>query len=193
MRLSRNTELAPPPLRIEGRTIIVKSIAYDDWLEWSTLRAASRDFLAPWEAIWPIDALSETAFERRVRRAGQDWQSEDGYAFHIFDRLGGRLIGGIALSQVYRGISQHGTLGYWMGQQFAGKGYMTDAVSALSNFAFTKLSLHRLHAACIPENIASQKVLEKNGFLREGYARRYLKIAGVWADHYLYAKLADDL
>jgi ribosomal-protein-alanine N-acetyltransferase len=192
MRLSRSTELAPPPVRIEGQRVILKSIAYDDWLEWATLRSASRDFLMPWEPLWAADALGEAAYERRVRRAATDWQSEDGFSFHIFERLGGQLAGGITLTQVYRGISQHGTLGYWMGQRYAGQGYMSDAVQALTNFAFTKLSLHRVQAACIPNNIASQRVLEKNGFQREGYARRYLKIAGVWADHYLYAKLADD-
>jgi ribosomal-protein-alanine N-acetyltransferase len=192
MRLSRTPELAPPSLRIEGRSVMIKSVAYDDWPEWAALRSASRDFLTPWEAIWAIDALSEVAYERRVRRAAQDWQNEDGYLFHIFDRRSGQLVGGISLTQIYRGISQHGTLGYWMGQRFAGQGLMTDAVAVLSNFAFTKLSLHRVQAACIPSNIASQKVLEKNGFQREGYARRYLKIAGVWADHYLYARLADD-
>lgn len=192
MRLSRNAEPAPPALRIEGRTVVIKSIAYDDWLEWSALRSASREFLTPWEPIWSMDALSETAYEKRVRRAAQDWQNEDGYAFHIFDRLGGQLIGGITLTQVYRGISQHATLGYWMGQRYAGQGQMSDAVSALTGFVFTRLSLHRIQAACIPSNIASQRVLEKNGFQREGFARRYLKIAGIWADHYLYAKLADD-
>ena len=192
MRLKPSIDLAPPPLRIEGRHVILKSLAYDDWLEWSALRQASREFLTPWEAVWSLDALSEAAYARRVRRAGQDWEREEGYAFNIFDRLGGQLVGGITLTQVYHGISQNGTLGYWMGQRYTGKGYMSDAVQALTNFAFTRLFLHRVQAACIPNNIPSQRVLEKNGFIREGYARRYLKIAGVWADHYLYARLVDD-
>jgi ribosomal-protein-alanine N-acetyltransferase len=65
-------------------------------------------------------------------------------------------------------------------------------VSGVVRFAFEELKLHRLEAACMPSNAASIRVLEKNGFQREGLARRYLKINGVWQDHLLYATLADD-
>jgi [ribosomal protein S5]-alanine N-acetyltransferase len=69
---------------------------------------------------------------------------------------------------------------------------MTDAVRALIPFAFRTLNLHRLEAACIPANKASIGLLEKVGFTREGYAREYLCINGVWQDHLLYARLKDD-
>ena len=68
---------------------------------------------------------------------------------------------------------------------------MTGAMRALVPFAFTTLRLHRLEAACIPENTASVRLLEKTGFQREGYARRYLCINGIWQDHLLYACVND--
>jgi ribosomal-protein-alanine N-acetyltransferase len=49
--------------------------------------------------------------------------------------------------------------------------------------------LHRLEAACIPTNAGSIRLLEKTGFVREGYAREYLCINGVWQGHLLYARL----
>jgi ribosomal-protein-alanine N-acetyltransferase len=70
---------------------------------------------------------------------------------------------------------------------------MTAAVSALIPFAFGALRLHRLEAACIPSNAASVRLLEKTGFRREGYAREYLCINGIWQDHLLYALLRTDL
>jgi ribosomal-protein-alanine N-acetyltransferase len=76
-----------------------------------------------------------------------------------------------------------------MGAAYARQGYMTAAVSALVPFAFSTLKLHRLEAACIPENAASVRLLEKTGFVREGYAREYLCINGVWQDHLLYAQV----
>jgi ribosomal-protein-alanine N-acetyltransferase len=69
---------------------------------------------------------------------------------------------------------------------------MTAAVRALVPFSFQTLRLHRLEAACIPGNAASVALLERTGFTREGYARSYLCINGVWQDHLLYARLVDD-
>ena len=73
-----------------------------------------------------------------------------------------------------------------------GRGYMTAAVRAVIPFVFDSLELHRLEAACLPANAASIKLLERTGFTREGMARRYLKINGVWQDHLLYALLESD-
>ena len=86
-----------------------------------------------------------------------------------------------------------GTLGYWMGAPHAGKGRMTRAVAATVEFAFSKLRLHRIEAACIPDNAPSIALLERNGFRREGYARGYLKIDGAWRDHLLFALVESDL
>jgi ribosomal-protein-alanine N-acetyltransferase len=69
---------------------------------------------------------------------------------------------------------------------------MTAAVRALAGFAFATLRLHRIEAACIPANTASIRLLEKTGFAREGYAREYLCINGVWQDHLLYAQVRED-
>ena len=60
-------------------------------------------------------------------------------------------------------------------------------------FAFGSLRLHRLEAACIPSNAASIRLLEKAGFVREGYAREYLCINGLWQDHLLFARLDERL
>ncbi len=69
---------------------------------------------------------------------------------------------------------------------------MTEAVCAALRFAFGPLRLNRVEAACLPSNAASQRVLEKVGFAREGRARRYLRINGQWQDHDLFALLQDD-
>jgi len=68
---------------------------------------------------------------------------------------------------------------------------MTAAVRTVITFAFDTLRLHRLEAACIPTNNASIRLLEKTGFVREGYARDYLCINGIWQDHLLYGRLKD--
>jgi ribosomal-protein-alanine N-acetyltransferase len=65
-------------------------------------------------------------------------------------------------------------------------------VRAILPFVFQTLGLHRVEAACIPENEPSRSLLLKLGFKEEGLARRYLQINGVWRDHILFALLEDD-
>ncbi len=98
----------------------------------------------------------------------------------------------MTLNNVRRGVTQAVALGYWLGAQYTGRGLMTEAVCAAATFAFDRLRLHRIEAACLPHNAASIAVLERAGFTREGLARRYLKIDGVWQDHLLFARLVDD-
>jgi [ribosomal protein S5]-alanine N-acetyltransferase len=105
---------------------------------------------------------------------------------------GTALIGGLTLANVRRGCAQAGSLGYWMGAPFARQGHMTAAVNVVIPFAFGSMRLHRIEAACIPANVASVRLLEKTGFKREGFARQYLCIDGIWQDHLLYARLKDD-
>jgi ribosomal-protein-alanine N-acetyltransferase len=78
-----------------------------------------------------------------------------------------------------------------MGERFAGRGLMVEALGLVIDHCFDTLRLHRLEAACIPSNNRSVRVLEKAGFRREGLLHSYLKINGVWQDHYLYALIAD--
>ena len=103
-----------------------------------------------------------------------------------------RLIGGINLSNVRRGVAQAVSVGYWIGQPHAGRGLMTEALRSLLPFVFDDLRLHRLEAACLPHNEPSKAVLAKVGFREEGMARQYLRINGQWADHLLFALLRAD-
>jgi [ribosomal protein S5]-alanine N-acetyltransferase len=163
-----------------------------DYAEWAGLREKSRAFLVPWEPTWPADDLTRGAFRRRLKRYAEDQRTDQAYAFFIFRQEDNILLGGLTLANVRRGVAQAGSLGYWLGEPFVRCGYMSAAVKALMPFAFGTLKLHRVEAACIPTNVASIRLLEKCGFKREGYAREYLCINGVWQDHLLYARLTSD-
>jgi ribosomal-protein-alanine N-acetyltransferase len=86
-------------------------------------------------------------------------------------------------------VAQAGTLGYWMGAPHAGQGYMSAALQAVLPFCYDELRLHRVEAACIPRNTPSIRLLEKSGFAREGLAKEYLCINGVWQDHLLFGRV----
>jgi ribosomal-protein-alanine N-acetyltransferase len=184
--------VSPEPL-LRGDGVYLRPATPPDFSSWSRLRAASRAFLEPWEPTWPDDDLTQAAFRRRLRRQDEDIARDEAYAFLIFDQTSDELVGGITLGGIRRGVSQSGTLGYWMGAPHAGKGRMTRAVAAAVEFAFVKLRLHRVEAACIPDNAPSIALLERNRFQRDGYARGYLKIDGAWRDHVLFALVESDL
>ena len=177
---------------ITGAGVMLRTPVSSDYAEWASVREASRDFLTPWEPPWPAADLTRSAFRRRLKRYAEDQRNDLAYAFLIFRSDDGALVGGLTLANIRRGVALAGSIGYWIGQPFAHKGYMTAAVRALIPFCFGTLRLHRLEAACIPTNAASIGLLEKTGFQREGYARGYLCINGVWQDHLLFARLKDD-
>lgn len=192
MAFFRTVSLPETPPAIERFGVSLRPPQMGDYAEWASLRENSRAFLVPWEPTWPADDLTRGAFRRRLKRYAEDQRTDQAYAFFIFRQKDNLLIGGLTLANLRRGVAQAGSLGYWLGEPFVRRGYMTAAVKALLPFTFGTLKLHRVEAACIPTNIASIRLLEKCGFMREGYAREYLCINGVWQDHLLYARLASD-
>jgi ribosomal-protein-alanine N-acetyltransferase len=191
MAFFRTINFSEALLSIAGEGVMLRTPQVTDYSDWAALREASREFLAPWEPTWPADDLSRSAFRRRIRRYAEDLRIDQGYAFLIIRSTDDALVGGLTLANIRRGVAQAGSLGYWMGQPHARHGYMTAAVRAVIPFAFTTLRLHRLEAACIPTNTGSIRLLENTGFVREGYARDYLCINGIWQDHLLYGRLKD--
>jgi ribosomal-protein-alanine N-acetyltransferase len=192
MAFFRTVSFSEPLPTIDGEAVYLRAPQMSDYSEWATLREASRAFLTPWEPTWPADDLTRGAFRRRLRRYAEDLRTDQSYPFFLFRRDDHVLIGGVTLANIRRGVAQAGSIGYWMGAPYAGKGLMTRGLRALIPFAFATLRLHRLEAACIPSNAASIHLLEKTGFTREGYAREYLCINGLWQDHLLFAQLAAD-
>jgi [ribosomal protein S5]-alanine N-acetyltransferase len=187
MTFFRAVNFTEPALTVAGNRLTLRLPQMADYEEWAALREASRAFLVPWEPTWPIDDLTRASFRRRLKRYSEDQRNDLAYPYFIFRNDDQRLVGGLTLTNIRRGVAQAGSLGYWMGAAYAHQGYMTAAVSTLVPFAFATLKLHRIEAACIPDNAPSVRLLEKTGFVREGYAREYLCINGIWQDHLLYA------
>jgi ribosomal-protein-alanine N-acetyltransferase len=179
-------------IRIQTERMILRLPMHSDFRNWTNLRAESAEFLTPWEPSWASDHLTRKSFTNRVYWAQRSLNSGTAVPVFLERREDGALLGAITLDNIRRGPSQAGTLGYWMGAQFARQGFMQEAILALVHYAFTTLDLSRIEAACLPENAASRGVLEKSGFKYEGVAQSYLQINGRWRNHVLYANLRLD-
>ena len=192
MALFRTGAYSESATFVRGDGVYLRPPEMGDFDQWSALRHLSRMFLTPWEPTWPADDLTRAAFRRRLRRHASEIENDDAYPFLIFRDCDDALLGGLTFGQVKRGVAQAATLGYWMGQPFAGQGWMARAVRASTGFAFSSLRLHRIEAACLPDNEPSIRLLTRTNFQQEGLARAYLRINGIWQDHLLFALLESD-
>ena len=172
--------------RVDGEGVYLRQPEPRDFQEWSDLREGSRAYLTPWEPTWAADETSRGSYRYKLRRYVEDARDDRAHALFVFRESDSALVGGVTLSNVRRGVSQAASLGYWAGERYAGRGYITAAVRAVVRYGFDDLDLHRIEAACQPDNFASRRVLEKAGFAQEGAARAYLKINGQWRDHLLF-------
>lgn len=176
---------------VKGRGVFLRPPRASDHEAWAALRQTSHDYLQRREPTWPEDDLTRAAFKRRLSIYAREMEAGNAWPLFIFTEAERALAGAITLSNIRRGVAESGTLGYWIGQPFANRGLATAAVRAMVNYAFEELNLHRVEAACVPDNAASRRVLEKAGFELEGQARAYLKINGDWADHLLFGVVND--
>jgi ribosomal-protein-alanine N-acetyltransferase len=186
-----------PALRLGTARLTLRAPEMADQPAWTRLRRESHDFLQGWEPAWARDHLSRAAFRNRVTWARR--LIEEGRGAPLFlvangadDLAAGTLVGAITLDNIRRGPSQCGVIGYWVGEPYARRGYMTEALNAVRAHAFGPMDLSRLEAACLPENRASRALLERCGFKYEGVAQSYLQINGRWRNHVLYAALRSD-
>lgn len=163
-----------------------------DHLAWVEQRQVSAQFLKEWEPVWSPDHFSKRAFQNRVYWANKTFANQNGLPLFIIRNQDQQLLGAITLDNIRRGPAQSGTLGYWIGRDFARYGYMSEAIKAVVAYSFAKLDLSRIEAATLPENTPSRGLLEKSGFKYEGVAQSYLQIAGRWRTHVLYANLRND-
>jgi [ribosomal protein S5]-alanine N-acetyltransferase len=174
---------------LRSARIILRPPAMDDFKAWVDLRKTSRNFLQAWEPEWSDDEFIRASFRYRLHMYNKLSQEDRGQALFIFNIKENAFLGAINVSNIRRGVAQMATLGYWIGQPFANQGFMAEALHTLMPYLFSELKLNRVEAACLPHNVPSIAVLKKLGFEQEGLAKQYLKIAGRWEDHLLFARL----
>ncbi len=164
---------------------MIRELTEDDAEELAALYLVNRAFLAPFEPQRDDEFFTAEGQRRRLAK-----EQKNAYRFGIFDDAGA-LAGIINLNDVVRGPLQMAHVGYWVDESHNGQGLATQAVADVVAFAFGEAGLHRLEAGTLPDNIASQRVLEKNGFTKFGYATKLLLLDdGTWHDHVLFELVA---
>jgi ribosomal-protein-alanine N-acetyltransferase len=175
--------------RLEGPHVVLRAPRATDITELRALLIRNSDHLRPWSPS-PSPGTNPVGFAelgRSIARHRRDWKVGSAYVFVASLRAPrDPIVGRVALTSVTRGPFQSAQIGYWLDAAYVGRGLMSQAIDLALAFAFDELRLHRVHAAVMPQNGPSRRILSKRCFREEGYAERYLRIAGQWEDHLLY-------
>ena len=152
----------------------------------------NRDFLAPWDPDRPPDFFSVAYQKRWARFEQREMKRLQGLCLLISKLTQpDKIIGMVRVSNILYGNFCSAFVGYRLDKDELNHGYMTEALCEVKRIAFEEMGLHRLEASTLPENHASQRVLEKAGFRHIGHSDSYLKINGQWQAHELFELCAE--
>lgn len=154
--------------------------------QWSALVARNEGWLAPWSPSYPeTGEVRQPSFAQVARsaRQGMKWGTHAIFAVTV----GGEVAGQVNINNVMWAAALSASVGYWVGQEFAGRGVGTRATALALDTCLWELGLHRVEVCIRPDNHRSLRVAHKLGLRSEGVRPRYLHVGGEWADHEVFA------
>lgn len=145
--------------------------------------AENRAFHAPYEPVRPAEYYERAFWEERARLDAGGYSESIPFRLFLFAKAGpAELLGIVSFDNFIRGAFQACTLGYMLAERAQGNGYVGEALTAAIAFLFREKNMHRIIASYLTDNERSARVLARQGFVVEGTARDYLRIAGAWRD-----------
>ena len=177
-----------------GAPVELRPLVTRDAAAWREARVRNADWLRPWEPTNPETPLYQSslgpyvAMVRTMRR-----EARHGLTLPWVVTYDGRFAGQLTIGNIIWGSARSASVGYWVDQEFAGRGVIPTALAMALDHSFTVVGLHRIEATIRPENRASRRVVEKLGFHDEGIRRRSLHVDGAWRDHICYALTAEEV
>jgi ribosomal-protein-alanine N-acetyltransferase len=175
-----------------GLRVYLRAPLASDAAEFLAAAKASRGLHGAWVQA-PTTRARYLAFVRRFGgQAAGDQLAATHAGFLVCRREDDAIVGAFNIGEIVRGLFQSAYLGYYAFAPHAGAGYMFEGLELVLHVAFRVLKLHRLEANVQPTNRRSLTLVRRAGFVREGYSRRYVRVAGRWRDHVRMALLVED-
>lgn len=181
------------PIRLVPQPgLLVRPFELLDAAALSAYHLRNEGFHREWSPIATAEFFTEEYQRARIGASRGLMEVGREVRFGIFAVQPEHLIGTITLGAIERGAFHNGRFGYSIDGEWRRRGIMAVALTSVIGFAFDSLGLHRLEANIMPRNAASRGVLERCGFTCVGRSPRMLKINGVWEDHDMYMRLAEE-
>ncbi|MFK0010083.1 GNAT family N-acetyltransferase [Paenarthrobacter sp. NPDC090520] len=184
MNLSRSLDV---PALLANEQVHLRPVVLEDSGALAAAYVRNAEHLSPWEPRREPSFFSVSGQEKAVQSKLQQYAAGREVPWVLV--RSGMIVGTMTLTGIVRGPFLSANLGYWVDSAHAGKGLAKAAVGAVLDMAGSELGLHRVQAATLVHNAASQAVLKRSGFERIGLAPSYLKIDGKWQDHVLYQRI----
>ncbi|MFK7800764.1 MAG: GNAT family N-acetyltransferase [Anaerolineae bacterium] len=150
------------PDHIETERLIIRSPQPGDGTAVHQSACDSQDFLKPW-MVWAVELPDEQGYEKWARQNQIDFIARKNMAMIVILKADGKVIGGSGFHNLDWKTPSF-EIGYWLNPNYTGKGYMTEVVNALSDFAFDTLKAMRVEIRCADTNKASAAVAERAGY-----------------------------
>lgn len=174
-----------------GEGYVLRPLSARDAAPWRRVRLRNHDWLRHWDATPPPGSGAQpTSFAAVVRNLRA--RAREGTALPFVIEVDGEFAGQVTVSNVVRGSAQFASIGYWIGQEYAGRGIVPAAVALVIDHCFGPVGLHRVEICIRPENTNSLRVVEKLGLREIGFAPAFLHIDGAWRDHRMFAVTAEE-
>ena len=150
------------PAWLTSDEVSLRPLTYSDARAWRETRRRNAAWLRPWDATAPPGSNARpSTFRSLVWRLHRQARAGTTYPFAV--EVDGRFAGQVTVNNIVRGSAQFASVGYWLGQEYAGRGVMPRAVALVIDHCFTTAGLHRIEIAIRPENSNSLRVVEKLG------------------------------
>ena len=180
------------PVVLKHNNIVLRPLGFRDRRAWLKIRENNKNWFKEWEATLPGESnLNPASFYQVVKNLRDEARSHRALPFVI--TVDGSLAGQVTVANINYGSTRSAYIGYWIGEEFAGRGYTPLAVAMAIDHCFKSLKLHRIEIAIRPENIKSLRVVEKLGLRSEGARPKFLHINGEWRDHLIFAINEDEI
>jgi [ribosomal protein S5]-alanine N-acetyltransferase len=179
------------PVLITEGAIELRPLRHRDEGPWHDLRARNLGWLQRWEATAPDGSGAPMRFPQLVRHYRGEGRA--GRMLPWVITFQDELVGQLTVGSIQWGSLRCAQMGYWIGQEYAGRGIVPTGVAMATDYCLGTLGLHRMEINIRPENVASLRVVEKLGFRDEGLRLKYLHIDGGWRDHRTFALTREEL
>ena len=157
----------------------------DDFERISRYERVNRRHLQPWEPLRDEEYFTTGNAKARVEQQVNNMHAGNALCFLLLEPESREVLARCNYTNIVRGVFQACHLGFSLAESAQGRGLMKKTLQVTNRHCFEQLGLHRIMANHLPRNVRSERLLESLGFEKEGHARAYLKIAGVWEDHTL--------
>ena len=182
------------PAKLAEGSVGLRALRVRDAVAWRDIRLRNAEWLRRWEPTSPEAPLFNTGLAPYLSMVrGMRREARHGLALPWVVTYEGHFAGQLTVGAIVWGSARSGQVGYWIDEEFAGRGVMPTALALAIDYCFFAVGLHRIEANIRPENSASRRVVDKLGFRNEGIRRRHLHIDGAWRDHVCYALTVEDV